>query len=140
MDYFDTSLLVTLLSRERLARPLDEWMQARPQNDRSSSLWVVAEFSSALALKLRIGALDPLTRALTHSQFNRLRQSFQMLPIEAGHFLDAANMVDRAHNLRAPDALHLAIARASGATVWTLDADMVKAAKELSLPVAMPEL
>lgn len=140
MDYLDTSLLIGLLTREERSRQLDIWFQRLPPKPVAISAWVIAEFSSALAFKIRLGILDPVERAFTLARFHRLRQNYRMLPIEMTHFMDAARMVDRARNLRAQDALHLAVASSAGATVWTLDEGLVKAASELSLLAAIPDL
>lgn len=140
MNYFDTSVLVSLLTREPLSPAVGKWFRDVPLESQAVSAWVIAEFSSALAVKVRIGVLDAVERGRALARFHRLRQGFQLLPIETMHFLAAAHMVDRARNLRATDALHLAVAGSAGATVWTLDEGMVKAANQLSLLAAIPPL
>ena len=141
MDYFDTSVLVTLLTNESgRTETLTEWFDRRPFRTRAISPWVVAEFSSAVAQKKREGVLNVAGRAEALASFTSLRQNFRMLAITSKHHLDAAHMVDSARNLRAPDALHLAIARDVGAQLWTFDAGMVRAAEELSLLAAIPAL
>lgn len=85
--------------------------------------WVTTEVSSALSLKVRTGALDPARRAAALSHYgDMITRSLRILPVTAEHFAVAARYADRHDlNLRAGDALHLAVAAASGATLLTLD-------------------
>jgi predicted nucleic acid-binding protein len=99
--------------------------------------WVVTEVSSALALKLRTGALQLPHRAAALAAFTGLvATSLAVLPVLATHFRTAAHFVDR-HDLglRAGDALHLAVAADHGATLVTLDARLQAAALALGVPI-----
>jgi predicted nucleic acid-binding protein len=64
-----------------------------------------------------------LHRAAALSAFTRLAsESFEVLPIARADFRSAARLADQSQlNLRAGDALHLAICASHGATLCTLD-------------------
>lgn len=101
--------------------------------------WVVAEVSSALALKVRTGVLDPPERnaalAVFHSQVER---SLTVLPVVGAHFRAAARYADRHElNVRGGDALHLAIAAAHGAILITLDRRLCAAGLALGVAAEM---
>lgn len=83
---------------------------------------MAAEFSSALSIKVRTGALNVHHRAEALALFTQLTtDSFGIIPISSQHFQTAARFADNhALGLRAGDALHLAIASQRGATVCTL--------------------
>ncbi len=85
--------------------------------------WGTAEFSSALAIKLRARQFELVHRAEALAMFARLSsESFAILPISAVQFHMAAHFADQ-HllGLRAGDALHLAVCADYGATLCTLD-------------------
>jgi uncharacterized protein len=99
--------------------------------------WVTAELSSALAIKIRTGALTPGFRRRALAVYDRLlTQSFTVLPITSSHFQTAARYADR-HDLalRAGDALHLAIATEHRSTLLTLDRRLQAACLALGHPV-----
>jgi predicted nucleic acid-binding protein len=93
----------------------------------------------ALGLKVRTGAL-------TNSQADAVLEAYQhtlvpalvMLEIEGRDFRHAdACLRSWPSGLRAADALHLAIAVGRGATLSSLDAGLVGAAKGLGLPAQL---
>ena len=92
-----------------------------------------------MAIKLRTGHLTPDARAASLSLFNKLvAESVTILPITGRHFRTAARFVDQhALALRAGDALHLATASDSGATVHTLDRRMADAGPVLAIPTRL---
>jgi len=121
--YVDTSVLVAALTAEASTPRVQAWLGAQPTGALLISDWVIAEFSSALSLKLRTGQLELKHRAAALAAFHRLvADSLTVLPVESGHFRAAAAYVDR-HDLglRAGDALHLAVCAEHGATLHTLD-------------------
>jgi predicted nucleic acid-binding protein len=61
-----------------------------------------------------------------------IENSLVLLPVTSDHFRTAARFADdHALGLRAPDALHLAIAAGHGATLVTLDRRLSAAGKAL---------
>jgi predicted nucleic acid-binding protein len=99
--------------------------------------WVATEFSSALAMKVRIGDLSVEHRAETLAHFRRLiADSFGVLPVTASHFQAAARLADQ-HllGLRVGDAPHLAVAIDAGARLCTLDRRLAEAGKAVGAAV-----
>ena len=112
-------------------------MEGLPQGALAISGWVVAEVSSALALKVRAGQLDLGTRARADDTWRELRQESLVelaVPPEAW---ELAAQFARQHQLglRAGDALHLAVASLGNHSVATLDLGMRSAALELGIVV-----
>ncbi len=139
MDYLDTSVLVAALTNETATEAVQSWLAARPVNDLRVSDWVATEFSSALSIKMRMGALDIEQRADALAYFRQLISvSLTILPIEASHFRTAARLTDQHQlGLRAGDALHLAIATEAGARLCTLDRRLAEAGREVGASVLL---
>ena len=135
--YLDTSVLVAALTREANTHSVQSWLAGLPQNTCAISDWVITEFSSALAIKLRTGTLTLPDRAAALAMFTRLStDSLTILPITPAHFRTAATFTTPHHlGLRAGDALHLAICAAHGATLCTLDRRLVEAAPHLGIAI-----
>ena len=137
MIYCDTSLLVTSLTAEGETARAQRWLGAQDSGALCVSGWVVAEFSSALAIKLRSKALTDGQRAdvMTHWRL-RLADNLVMIPIPLAAYDLAARFADRhALNIRAGDALHLAIASLAGLPLATLDRVMAHAAVAVGVTV-----
>ncbi len=130
MLYLDTSVLVSALTNEAKTDAVRAWLSQQATDQLTISDWVVTEFSSALSIKARIGAIDTSQHAATLAQFTQLAvNTFGRLPVETTSFRTAARYCDQAHlNLRAGDALHLAISAEYGATMCTLDLALGRAA------------
>ncbi len=137
--YLDTSLLVAALSAETATARVQDWLRRQGGDDLAISDWVVAEFSSAMAIKLRAGHIEPPHRAAILSQFNRwIVESLDVLPVERAHFRAASRFVDQfALGLRAGDALHLAVAADRGAIVATLDRKLASAGAVLGVATVL---
>lgn len=123
MFYVDTSVLVAALIAERQSARVLEWLgEASPQALHTSD-WSLAEFSSALSIKIRTGQIGEEQRASALGGFSELlEESFNILPVSRNHFRLASRFSDR-HELavKAGDALHMAIASESRLTLCTLD-------------------
>jgi uncharacterized protein len=130
MLYLDTSILVSALTNEADTAAVQAWLAGQVVRDLTISDWVVTEFSSAVSIKLRTGQLGPDHRAAALASFTRLAaETFSVLPVERASFRTAARFADQpALNLRAGDALHLAICAEWGATLCTLDRRLGEAA------------
>lgn len=129
MLYIDTSVLVAAWTIETRTDDVQQWLAARQFEEIAVSGWTITEFSSAIALKARNGQLDPDDRSKALALFKELcSTSFELLPISRSHFIEAARMPDQFNiGLRAGDALHLAVAIGSDATLVTLDKGLAKA-------------
>ena len=138
--YLDTSVLVAALTHEPDTAKMQAWLAAQPAGDCAISDWVVTEFSSALAIKLRTGRLDLPERAAALAAFIRLTaESFRTLQVAATHFRAAARFADQhALGLRAGDSLHLAVCAEHGATLCTSDRRLATAGAKLGISTRMP--
>jgi predicted nucleic acid-binding protein len=135
MIYVDTSILVAALTREAETARMQAWLAAQPADMLATSLWVAAEFSAALAAKVRARALRPAHRARAMAAFTVLgEESFILLGVAATTFRTAARFADQAQlGLRAGDALHLAICAEHGAELCTLDRRLSEAGADVGV-------
>ena len=127
-----------MLIYEVHAQRVGDWLAGQPHAALAVSLWTTTEISSALSLRLRMKTLDLETRDAALALWSRLsRDNFDILVVEPAHFKRAATLVDRHElGLRAPDALHLAIAESVGATMVTLDERLAHACRDCGVEVA----
>lgn len=127
--YCDTSLLVAALAPETATERAQTWLAAQQTGALAISEWVITEFSSALAIKLRTGQIDLDHRAQIFGLFNRLlAESLVTVEIAPTAFRMASGFVDQyGLGLRAGDALHLAVAAQHGLTLVTLDLRLLEA-------------
>jgi len=121
--YLDSSLIVAALLREARTPDVRSWLRAQGDGRLSISPWVNTEVSSALALKVRTNALPLAARAAALAAFGVLAsEQLGTVAVNQADFASAARFVDRTDsNLRAGDALHVAIAARTGLIVATLD-------------------
>jgi predicted nucleic acid-binding protein len=140
MLYFDSSVLVCLLSSEARTEALQTWFSEQDANELHVSDWNISEFYSAMAFKKRTQQMTAEQRFGAEKVFETyLKRYFKTLPVPSACFRRAAEIVSREDlNLRAPDALHLAIVDASGMTICTLDKKMYEAASILEIDCLMP--
>jgi predicted nucleic acid-binding protein len=96
--------------------------------------------ASALAKKVRLGALSPEQLALVAAAYRAsVDSSFSVIEPKRSHFFSATRLLDRPEiGLRSADAPHLAIAAANGLTVATLDAGMARAGATLGIATRSP--
>lgn len=122
MHYPDTSLLVAAMTIEVGSAAAQAWLD-EPRGPLLISDWTITEVTAALAMKARLGSLAPERRRTAAALFERMIvTSLTVVPVTAACFRTASRFADiTASNLRAGDALHLAIAASHGATVHTFD-------------------
>jgi len=134
--YLDTSLIVAALVRESGTAAAKAYLSSAHAEFLLASRWVVTEFSSALALKVRTGTISAAEQAAALAMFRRFSAArLRLVDVEAGDFDAAAGLCDQvAAPLRAADALHLAVCKRRGARLATFDADMATAAERHNLP------
>ena len=140
MLYFDSSILVCLLSSEARTESLQAWFSEQNADDLYISDWNISEFYSAMAFKRRTQQITIEQRRTAEQLFeSNLERYFKTFPLPSRCFRRAAEIVSREDiNLRAPDALHLAIAELHGATICTLDKRMHEAAGLMNIGCLIP--
>jgi uncharacterized protein len=137
MVYLDTSVVVALLVPEPRSADVKTWF-AGLEGIPVGSDWLLSEFASAIAIKVRRGELTEANAKLVHKEFDLLATSgLRLLPVSRTAFREAARLANlHRYGLRAADALHLATALEAGAgSVATLDGVMANNAKRLKLKV-----
>lgn len=137
MVYLDTSVVVALLILEPKTADVKTWFAGLDETPISSD-WLLAEFASAVSIKVRRGDLDERGAKAAAREFDVLAESgLRLIPISRAAFRDAASLTrQHKHGLRAGDALHLAVAQEAGVkSVATLDEVMRVNAKRLKLEI-----
>lgn len=139
MNYVDTSILVAALTTESHTRRAQRWLTTDGTRNVAISEWVIAEFSAALSIKLRIGSIDmEVRRAALEALSTMIAQSLMLLPVTSAHFGAAARFADQHRlGLRAADALHLAVASDKGAILCTLDKRLAAAGMALGVVTSL---
>ncbi len=136
MIYLDTSFLTPLFREEATSSKVAAFLSRQSVGTLAISKWASVEFASLIARDARMGAL-------TVAQARRLIAEFDAMVADALVVLTPAAIdftlaqqyvANFSTKLRAPDALHLAVAHNSGAEfVATLDDGMLFAAKKLKV-------
>ena len=122
--YLDTSLLVPLFIREPGTARARTFLTANASQVMVISPWTITEFSSALALKQRVGTISG--------------QRLQIVAIESADFVAAAGLWEASGvALRAGDGLHLAVCRRVRGGLATMDMGLAAAGQELGLTVEL---
>ena len=138
--YLDASVLIALLAEEPASGAVRRFLRGH-REDRLISDFAAAEVASAISRLLRM-------RLLTEEEGSTRLADFDAWCATATsaadmHAADArlAYVYVRRFDLglRAPDALHLAIARRFDATLITLDRRLATAAGELGIAVQVPD-
>ena len=140
-SYLDTSLLVALLIREPGTRQAQAYLSTVQDQAWLISPWTVTEFSSALALKERVGTISRQERLAALGEFGRFCQlRLELVPLEAADFDAAARFCDGSEApLRAGDALHLTVCRRARGSLATMDRGLAAASQEAGLAVELIE-
>ena len=137
MIYCDTSLLITALTVEPRSIEVQRWLADQAAATLCISDWVVTEFSSAVALKLRRGDLTLADVASAMANWRMAQQDkLVTIPVLQPAFALAARYCEMpATGLRAADALHLAVAALGGHALATLDARLAEGARAVGVRV-----
>lgn len=138
--YLDTSVLLPTLIAEPATEAVYDCLGADNQELLISD-FAAAEVASALSRLVRIALLTEADASARLADFDAWRAAMS-LPVDIGAS-DArlAYIYARRFDLglRAPDALHLAIARRLDATLVTLDRRLASAAREMGMEVEVPK-
>jgi predicted nucleic acid-binding protein len=139
MLYFDTSFLTPIFRKEATSAAIEHFLQQQSVGELAISHWARVEFSSVLARDVRMGAIEAQAAIELDAQFEMtVTRSFVVLLPDKDDFDLCKRYLQRFDsNLRAGDALHLAIANNRDARAfYTLDRKLLRAGKLLGLPVA----
>ncbi len=136
--YLDASLVIPTLVEEPLSGAVKAYLGTRPE--RLISDFAAAEVASGLSRLVRTGLLTAAEAAARLADFEAWRAATSS-PVEV-HPADVrlAYAYVRRFDLmlRAPDALHLAIARRLDATLVTLDRRLEHAAQQFGISAEVP--
>ncbi len=137
--YFDTSVLLPRLIEEPASAAIRHYLAAHHQ-ERLISDFAAAEVASAFSRLLRMGLLPSTDASARLAEFDAWRAATSSLVDLGASEARLAYIYVRSFDLqlRAPDALHIAIARRLDATLVTLDQRMARAAEDLGIAVIMP--
>lgn len=137
MIYLDTSVVVPLFVAEPTSAAIDAWIAACDDTLVAAD-WLHTEFSSALSLRQRRGALTAEQAQLAHAEFAVFcAGGVRLVPVTRAMFMRAAALArDFASGLRAGDSLHLAAALETGVAAFvTADAVLATNAERHGLAV-----
>ena len=137
MIYLDTSFVTPLFRVEPSSGKVADFVSKQATGTLSISKWTGVEFASMVSRSVRMGGLSAdAGRNLVEVFDATIASSFVVLVPNSYDFDLAQEYV--AHfptHLRAPDALHLAVAHNNGIEfIATLDEGMLAAAKKLKIP------
>jgi hypothetical protein len=137
MWLLDTSILVAAYTSEIDTQRAQDWLAVHDVAC-AISHWTIVEFTSALSAKVRQGHLSAEDCLRARSAFEAYAaKDAWVLPISQRQFTDAAALCARMDiPIRAGDALHVAIALASGLGIATLDQQLLRAVKAHQLAAA----
>lgn len=125
--YVDTSVLIAAFTIDALSARARHWLAGAPSLRISS--WGAAEFSAAVLRKHRLGELDKAGLEAAEQILDRLISNPAAFDAATkDDVLEARRLVRLCPPLRAPDALHLAIARRMALPMATFDNALRKAA------------
>jgi uncharacterized protein len=138
--YLDTSVLLPTLITEPATEAVYDYLGACEQELLISD-FAAAEVASALSRLIRMAMLTATDASARLADFDAWRAAMSMPVDLAASDARLAYMYVRRFDLglRAPDALHLAIARRLDATLITLDRRLAAAAREMGVAVNVPE-
>lgn len=133
--YLDTSVIVPLFLPEPRSQEAENLLLLQ---DIIVSDLAVAEFSSAIALAVRIGRIQAEGGRAVLTQFDAWAADHALIAEARGEDFAAATRLIRRFELalRTPDALHIALAVGIGAKLATFDAKMAAAAAAIGMPFA----
>lgn len=134
--YLDTSVLMSLFQTDKHTERASAWIEGVDAFVMSS--WTLTEFSSALALRTRIRNLRDRDRREFELQLDQWLRGRVVLSVVDGDMMEARRLVKNDVRLRAPDALHIALAARHGCVVATLDEDMAAVGRDIGLTVIVP--
>ncbi len=125
--YLDTSVLVSAFVQDDHS----EWAAALliRRHDVVISRWAEAEFTSAMGLRVRSGAMKTEKRDQIEAEFDGWRVGREECRLDDLDFVRCRTLLRDEVRLRTPDALHLAVVLRHGFELATLDKELAAAAR-----------
>jgi predicted nucleic acid-binding protein len=133
--YLDTSVIVPLLTLDQLSTRASLFMQST-QPTLLMSDFASVEFASVIARKLRAKELTPDLALEAFTKFDLWRAAeTKTVDLQSRDIAAATSFIRRLDlTLRAPDAMHLAMAQRIGAELATFDKKLADSALILGIP------
>jgi uncharacterized protein len=126
--YLDTSVLVAAFTRDAQTERALTWLRGKPSLVVSN--WAAAEFGVAIRRKQRLGELDSDGVSRAEVLMDALvNDPASYRAVLAEDISTVRDVVKRYAPLRAPDALHLAVARRLEMPLATFDKGLREAAR-----------
>jgi predicted nucleic acid-binding protein len=134
--YLDASVIVALFTTDPLSARADSYLR------KSSVIPVVSdfaatEFASAVSRRVRMKLIDPTAAHTSFSAFDAWSLNsttrLETAPVDIRLAESYLRRLDL--NLRAPDAINIALAQRVGATLLTFDVKMGRAARAVGAPI-----
>jgi uncharacterized protein len=135
--YLDASVLVPLFMDDAFTARAERFFRSSPQLLNVSDI-AAAEFAAALARRVRTGELLPERARAAYETFDAwVPGGAKWVEIISADVRAAERFIRRLDlPLRAPDAIHIAVAERLGAVLATFDDQMERSATALGLAVA----
>ena len=134
--YLDSSVLVPLVRVETSTPQVAAWLRELSEPP-SMSEFGRGEVGSAMARLVRTKLVDRADAIERLEWFDEWARETLTLDVDASHLRAASQLARRFElGLRLPDAIHLALARANGIPLATLDVRLGRAAETVGLAVA----
>lgn len=136
MIYLDTSFLTPLFREEATSAKVAGFLSRQAAGTLVVSKWASVEFASLTSRDVRMGSLTTAQGRRLIAEFDSMITDSLIVLIPSAYDFDLAQeyVSNFATQLRAPDALHLAVAHNNGVEfVATLDKGMLSAAKKLKI-------
>jgi uncharacterized protein len=140
-QYLDTSVVVSFVVREVHTSVVREWLSASDGTRPVVSNWTIAEFQSALSLKLRTGQISMEVKADAQRFISIAADTlFDVVNLTSADFTRAARLAAQPELwLRAGDALNLAVAERNCDAIFTLDRKLHQAAAAIGMGSLGPD-
>ena len=133
--YLDASVLVPLFAVDPFTVQAAAYLR-RAVPTVVVSDFAAAEFSSVLARRVRTGELTANEARTAFTTFDQWLGSVQRISLESRDLICGQAFLRRLDlPLRAPDALHIAIAQRIGVELATFDAKMARCAQALDVAI-----
>lgn len=136
MIYLDTSFIAPLFREEATSQKVADFVARQAAGSLAISKWTGVEFASLVSRDVRMGLLSAVEGRQLVGEFGSVVTSslFVFSPNSYDFELAGEFVANFATHLRAPDALHLAVAHNHAVDfIATLDEGMLSAAKRLKI-------